>query len=226
MERLCAACSQPCVCGGHWPYWANKALQLNRIDCGLFWHTLYMALHDGRREDKTVMVSVGKRGGEGKSFLFSPLKAVYGLEHVMLTPEKGSFPLVGLECKRVVLLDEWRFNASVLSLTTQLLWLEGKPLVLPQPQNTGVVGHKLYRGTAPLFVTTKEQYLDALEREAAAALAVDGASEATMLLRRLRLFKFGQKLPIPEGTHIPDCAHCFARMVLTHASQYHAKTSS
>ena len=54
--------------------------------------------------------------------MFSPLKAVFGDENVMLTPEKGGFPLAGLESKRVVLLDEWRFNASVISLSTQLLW--------------------------------------------------------------------------------------------------------
>ena len=63
VERLVAASQTPCVCGGLWPLWANTALSNNDIDPGLFWHTLYMSLHDGRHEDKPVMALVGRRGG-------------------------------------------------------------------------------------------------------------------------------------------------------------------
>lgn len=94
----------------------------------------------------------------------------------MLKPEKGSFPLMGLQTKAVVLLDEWRFDSSVLTVATQLLWLEGKPLLITQPQNDGRCGHLVYKGTAPIFITTKEQQLDKLEREAEAARANDGCS--------------------------------------------------
>ena len=94
----------------------------------------------------------------------------------MMKPEKGNFPLLDLEKKRVVLLDEWRFDESVLPMSTQLLWLEGKPLQLPQPQNTGFVGHRVYHGSAPIFVTTKMQYLEKLVREAEAAEASNDSS--------------------------------------------------
>lgn len=63
IDRLKAAAQQDCICGHAWPSWAAKALELNKVDPGLFWHTFYMSLHDGRREDKAVMASVGKRGG-------------------------------------------------------------------------------------------------------------------------------------------------------------------
>ena len=81
-------------------------------------------------------------------------------------------------CRRVwvVLLDEWLFDESILSLPVQLLWLEGKPVPLPQPQNTGAIGHKLYNGSAPIFITTKMQYLEKLVREAGAAEAADESS--------------------------------------------------
>ena len=173
VETLYAACSTPCICGGQWPQWAMLALSLNGIDPGLFWHTVYMCLHDGRREDKPVMVLVGRRGGEGKSFLLAPLLAVFGIDVVQLKPDKGSFPLLDLPTKRVVLLDEWRFDTTVLSVATQLLWLEGKPLVLSQPQNQGATGHFVYKGTAPIFITTKEQYLEGLVKEAQLAEAQD-----------------------------------------------------
>ncbi len=154
------------------------------------------------------------------------MKAVFGIESVQLTPEKGSFPLLGLEKKRVVILDEWRFGSSVLSMATQLLWLEGKPLNLTQPQNTGAVGHFVYKGTAPIFVTTKEQYLDSLIEEARAAEAQNGACEASMLLRRLGIFKFASQLPIPAGQKVHECAACFAKTVLQHAAAYHAATQA
>ena len=69
-------------------------------------------------------------------------------------------------------------------------------------------------------ITTKQQYLDGLIEEARHAEMTDGQSEATMLLRRLQLFFFTQKLPAPPAW-IPDCPRCFARVVIQHASAHH-----
>ena len=221
VERLAQACGFSCVCGGAWPDAAASVLARNRIDPGKFWHSLYMSLHDGRREDKPVLTCVGRRGGEGTSFLFSPLPSVYGADMVQATPPKGNYPLMDLEFKRVVVLDEWRFNDAVLSVATQLLWLEGKPSLLTLPQNQGVSGHHLYMGGAPIFITTKEEYLGPLVKEAERAERLNDASEATMLLRRLQLFNFHVKLDLPRGAKIPACASCFARLVVHHAAAYH-----
>ena len=66
---------------------------------------------------------------------------LYGTDGVQESPPPSSFPLLGLESKSVVLLDEWRFNEKILSLATQLLWYEGKPLPVARPQNqAGVAG--------------------------------------------------------------------------------------
>ena len=221
VERLAQAQACSCVCGGLWPVAASRALSSNNIDADLFWYSVYMALHDGRREDKQVVTCVGRRGGEGKSFLFSPVPAVYGVDLVQKTPQKGNYPLMGLESKRVVVLDEWRFNEVVLSMATQLLWFEGKPILLAMPQNQGVCGHLLYKGSAPIFITTKEGYLKDLVDDASRAEAANAQSEATMLLRRLRLFHFQHKLVIDRN--IEPCASCFSRLVLAHAAAHHAK---
>ena len=91
-----------------------------------------------------------------KSFLLAPLRALYGPGHVQSTPQRGNFPLLGLETKKVVLLDDWCFDDTILPLPTQLLWYEGKPFPLPRPQNSShYQGHLLYEGTAPIFVTVK-----------------------------------------------------------------------
>ena len=41
-----------------------------------------------------------------------------------------------------------------------------------------------------------------------------------MLLRRLELFYFKKKLPIPKGVKVPDCPSCFAKMVLAWAQAH------
>ena len=217
VEQMIFASRQPCVCGGRWPQVAYTILRDNGFDASRFWHSIFMALHDGRREDKTVMVLVGRRGGEGKSFLYSPLMAIFGTEFVQSTMQKGNFPLMDIFDKRIALLDEWRFDDSVLDMSTQLLWFEGKPLTITLPQNQGTVGHRTYKGTAPIFITTKEEYLRELVLSAQLAEARDEASEATMLLRRLTLINFSSKLAIPKGVHIPPCGACFSKEVLRHA---------
>ena len=92
------------------------------------------SLRDGRRH--SCMVLLGRIGGEGKSFLLAPLRALYGQGQVQSTPQHGNFPFLGLETKKVVLMDDCCGDDSVLPLPTQLLWYEGEPFLLSQPQNT------------------------------------------------------------------------------------------
>ena len=127
--------------------------------------------------------------------------------------------MLGLESKRAVVLNEWRFDEAVLRLPTQLLWLEGRPVVIARPQNVpGQCGHLPYEGSAPIVVTTKEKYLDKLMHEAERVAATQEASESTMLLRRLRMWRFHRKLILPPQVTIAECPHCFAFMLLHHAA--------
>ena len=48
----------------------------------------------------------------------------------------------------------------------------------------------------------------------------DGVCEASMLLRRLQMFNFRAKLPVPAGLKVPECACCFARLCLQYASAH------
>lgn len=172
------------------------------------------SLQDGRREDTPVLVLMGRLGGEGKSFFYSPLPNIFGLENVQATPQPGSFPLLGLEKKRIVLLDDWVFDESVLPLPTQLLWYEGKAFPLTRPQNKEYSGHLLYKGTAPIFATCKEKDLGPLIARANSAVGHGRASQHTMLLRRLRIYSFTEPFQIPK--HIYECPSCFAKLVLQH----------
>ena len=180
---------------------------------------VYDALVNGRGEVTPAIVSSGSRGGEGKSVFLKPLWTVIGREFVFATPEKGNFPLLGLEQAKVVFLDDWRFKASVLSYSTQCLWYDGSAVPIARPQNVpGASGHGLYAGTAPIFVTTKEQGLQALraaaEEDPETGEPRDG--EAPMILRRLKVCRFRVRVAKP-ARQLPYCARCFARLLLTKA---------
>lgn len=216
LDTLKAAAGTACVCHGQWMQTAMHSLMLNGIDPAAFCQDIYCLLANGRREDVPVLVLMGRFGGEGRSFWLSPLRSVYGVEHVQATPQPGNFPLLGLERKKVVLLDDWSFDAEVLPLPTQLLWYEGKPFPLSRPQNSAnYTGHILYQGSAPIFVTCKEKDLGPLQEKAHIAFLRGHPSEHTMLLRRLKVHSFHRPLPVRQsGNRIPECQRCFGQLVL------------
>lgn len=216
LELLQRAAKLPCGCGGDWFRAASTSLKNNGINVRDLCSSVLRSLQCGRREDVPVIVFMGRFGGEGKSFFFSPLKNVFGEENVQATPQTGSFPLLGLEKKKVVLLDEWTFDASVLPLPTQLLWYEGKAFPLTRPQNKDYSGHLLYKGSAPIFATCKEKDLGPILAKAQEALALGRPSEHSMLLRRLRIYSFTKRFV--AGPHIYECPRCFARIILENGS--------
>ena len=218
LARLQEAAAQPCMCGGAWKQQAEAVFWNNHMDPSELCAHIHRSLANGCGPNMKVLVLAGQYGGEGKSFLLAPLRNIFG-EELQDTPEAGNFPLMGLEDKCVVFLDEWVFSEDVLRLGTQLLWLEGKPFPVVQPQNQeGVVGHILYKGTAPIFITTKASDLLRIQTAAESARLQGQPSAHTMLLRRLKVYLLWAPTPVPDGHTIPDCGVCFSRMVL-HFSQ-------
>ena len=141
---------------------------------------------------------------------------LYGEEHVQLRPAGGQFPLLGLNTKKVALLDEWRFDHSALPVPLQLLWFEGKAVPISRPQNqASYSGHLLYRGTAPVFITAPEESLTALAR--AGEEAPQG--EASMILRRLEVFTYTVVMPKPPPPRVVPCPRCFACSLAAYAPQ-------
>ena len=126
---------------------------------------------------------------------------------------------MGLDQKRIAVLDEWDFSPDIVPSSTQLLWFEGKDFPITRPQNDKEAkGHLNYEGKAPIFVTTKEKHLGKVMQLARRELEAGEASEANMLLRRLKVFSFSVKLPMEVGVHVPECPVCFAQMVLFYAN--------
>jgi hypothetical protein len=215
-ELVRSASIKACVCAGQWTRNVTWVFRENGIRPEDVAHDVMLSIKLGRNPNTPVVTFVGFRGGEGKSFFFEPLASIFGEDEVQGCPEDGNYPLLGLEKKRVALLDDWSFNEEVLSFDCQLKWLEGKPVTITRPQNKdGYSGHLSYRGTAPIFVTTKESHMMPLEAAACLADEENTASHASMLLRRLKLYKFAQKMPKPR-TPIKPCGSCLAKFLLRH----------
>ena len=76
----------------------------------------------------------------------------------------------------------------------------------------------MYKGTAPVFITTKLPDLEKLEYWATVNLATGNPwdADASMMWRRLKVHKFTTKIVKPSS-NFSFCAHCFARMLKTQA---------
>ena len=212
MQQFKEALRTPCVCGGRWLHHVLESLTLNRIDVPDLCKSILMSLMHGRSEAALVVTLAGRYGGEGKSLLFSAVRPLFGGEHVQARPGGGQFCLHGLDKAKAVVLDEWMFIDEDLPLSIQLLWLEGKPVPVTMPQNQHV-GHKVYEGSAPMFVTCPETALAGLSAESAQR----PQGQAGMLLRRLKIYMFTVPIPKPQLPRSVPCPRCFSTLVASEA---------
>ena len=209
-QTLVAAMSQPCVCGGAWWRFASYSLGANGVDVSGLCKAVMHALSHGRSPTSPVITLAGLMGGEGKSFFFNCLHSVFGGENVFHTPQHPTFPLYGLDHAKLVYLDDFRFLESTVPMATQCLWFGGSPVPVAKPQNApGAASQDIYRGRAPIFITTSLADIDALVEA--------GDGDASMLLRRLFVVRFTTRVVKPVH-HIPECAACFARFITTYSA--------
>ncbi len=217
MEALKAARESGCICGGAWVAAVKQSFDDNHINVEELCSAIMDAIAAGRGAATPVIVLVGARGGEGKSLFLKALYSVFGTQHVFKHPDKGNFPLLELPGKKIVFLDEWRFDSEVVSFQSQMQWFDGSQLSISRPQNIpGTTGHITYEGTAPIFATSKKADFKNLEQ-----LARDDprtgeplCAEASMMLRRVRVFEYGTRIAAPAG-RTPFCGCCFAKLILS-----------
>ena len=219
LATLHAAAAGPCICSGLWPTTVTRSVIDNEIPLQDLCTDVLYALQHGRSETTPVVVLAGGSGGEGKSFFLKPLIPLFGQETVFPCPEPGTFPLLDLPGKKLVFLDDWRFNRAVLPYETQCRWFDGSSLRVQRPQNqNGVAGHVTYQGTAPIFATTKLGDMARFEQlsqiDAETGLARD--ADASMIYRRLKVYKFYRRIP-KSSSRVEYCPACFAQLLLSQA---------
>ena len=222
LDALAAAEQSPCTCGGAWPALVTNAFMRNQIPVPELCHDVLDALTRGRSETTPVIVLAGLAGGEGKSAFLKPLHTVYdGPSFVFATPEKGNFPLMDLPAAKVAFLDEYRWDSRIVSWAAMNLWFDGSHVPIGQPQNVpGATGNIDYKGKAPVFITCKLSDLEWLEWYAQIDPNTGNPwdTDASMVWRRLKVYKFFRKTPIPRGDTICFCGHCFARFLKAQAA--------
>ena len=215
MAALSDAMASPCRCDGEWWPCIEGALRTNGIAASELAHDFYLNFAFGRSETVPVIVLAGLHGGEGKSLLLSPIGALLGEEYVLQGLASGAFPMMDLPSKKAVVLNEWKFNNGPISLGAQLLWFEGKTVPITKPQNDSEAGsgHCLYRGSAPIFITAPLKGLQPLIDQAEADRQSGRASQLTMLMRRLHIYRFCTPCQ-PPRRQLDPCPACFANFVL------------
>lgn len=217
LGSLRVAAAAPCECQGGWLTTVVQSFMANKINVQELCKDVLAALTHGRCETTPAVVLAGAQGGEGKSLFFKALHSVY--EDGVFTPAESNFPMVGVDQAKVVFLDEWRFNDKIVSYANQCLWFDGSAVPVARPQNIpGVRGHFLYRGSAPIFSTTKLSDIEALGKLAAIDPQTNRPknSEASMLYRRLKIYAFETRIDKPTSQY-PFCKRCFAQLVLQQA---------
>ena len=216
------AFDSPCVCNGEWPRYVLKNFEINRINIPELCYDIRNALANGRSETTPVVVLAGVCGGEGKSVFLKPLHSIFDRFVFNVTKEAGNFPWLDLPGSKVAFLDDFRFDEDALSFSSLCLWFDGSALPIGRPQNVrGATGNFVYKGSAPIFITTKTSDLAWVEQQAQVnpATGAPWDAEAAMLMRRIKIYNFTVKVPKP-ARKLPFCGRCFAHFLHTYASMW------
>ncbi len=222
LQSLQAAAQGPCVCGKAWLNFVVSSFLQNGINIAELCHDVLDALTRGRSETTPVIVLAGRLGGEGKSVFLKALRSIFAGDGFVfgITKDSGNFPFLDLPLAKVAFLDEYRFDPDVVSWATQCLWFDGSAVPLGRPQNVpGVTGNIQYKGSAPVFITTKLADLQWLESYAQVdpATGVPWNADASMICRRLKVHRFPHRVQKPSS-NFPFCRHCFANLLMSQAA--------
>jgi hypothetical protein len=223
-DGLKMAAKSQCSCKGEWSAFVVGSFKANDVDIAELCKDVWAALRDGRSETTPVVVLAGLSGGECKSAFLKALSSVYDCDGDIfnLARESGNFPLLDLPHAKVAFLDDYRFNPETLSYASTCLWFDGSDLPIGRPQNVkGMTGNIMYKGTAPIFVTTKLSDLKWLESMAGinASTMAPWDADASMLCRRLKVYKFSHRVPKPSS-RFTYCARCFADLLVAHGGAH------
>ena len=78
-----------------------------------------------------------------------------------------------------------------------------------------MVGHFVYKGSAPVLIVTKLSDFELLERHAEVSPSTDAPwdSEASMICRRLKVHEFTVQGPM-QTQNFKFCGRCFSRYAM------------
>lgn len=192
-------------CDGLWLELAKQVLQQNNVPLEEFAAALRELLERGRGKHRNILITGPKDCA--KTFILKPIKEVFP-NQVFNNPGNDKYSLANCVHKKIIFLNDFRWNKEVISWRDFLLLLEGEPVHLPTPRNH--FRHDVcLEADTPIFATSiapivfKESY--------------NGRNivEDEMMAARWKMFKFTKEIPKPEQRECEPCPYCFSRLVLS-----------
>ncbi len=203
LELLDEAYNAQCVagCNGRWLECALTILRDNNIPLTEYTGAVYKALQLGRGKYRNIYIF--GPANTGKTFMVSPLKAIY---NAFSNPATGTFAWVGAEDSEVLLLNDLRWSQSMIAWGDFLQLLEGDVVHLPCPKTFHKKDIELVKDT-PIFATAD-----------APLVLIKGSRIDTdnteMMNVRWSFFNFTKRIPQEQQLTLSPCGKCFARLIL------------
>ncbi|KAK3753753.1 hypothetical protein QZH41_005244 [Actinostola sp. cb2023] len=124
--------NDPCAegCNKSWQECALQLLDRNGIEASTYFNAMYQALKLGRGKYRNIYIY--GPANSGKTFMLAPLKSIY---IAFVNPATGSFAWVGAEQAEVILLNDFRWSASIIAWSDFLQMLEGDTMHLAAPKS-------------------------------------------------------------------------------------------
>lgn len=203
IQLLHESYSAECIadCKGKWLEAAVNLLNRNEISVSVFSQAVLTLLE--KRRGKYRNLFIHEVANCGKSFMFAPLKRIYG---TFCNPATGTFAWVGAEETEIIMLNDFRWKPSIIAWADMLLLLEGDKVHLPAPKNFSKRDIELSKDT-PIFATSN-----------APIVYIKGGSvchaNTEMMNVRWRFFRFWRQIPPAAQLQLIPCGHCFSKLIL------------
>lgn len=188
--------------------WLNTALEvleLNHLNPQTFSTYLRELLTEGRGKWRNLML-IGDSNC-AKSFMFKPLKEIFGKKKVFENATNDKFTWVGADKAKIILLQDFRFDRAMISWNNLLLLLEGETVKLPAPKNHFASDVEIDTDI-PIFATGKGKL------KFKGAFNTDDERETNMMNSRWRYVELKHVFEEDKQKKVPPCGPCFSKLVL------------
>ena len=204
MARIEEALSVPCSNECTWLDSANEIMQLNGIVIAEYRAAIGGAIRNGRKKYNNIMLT--GRSNCGKTFLFKPLRSIFG-SRLFENPPRDKYGWHGVQGAQVICLQDFRYNREIISWSDLLLLLEGETVKLPAPKNHFAEDIVIEStNDIPIFATGPAKISYSL-------FSPDHHLETEMMTSRWKIFELTHVFTEEKKRDIAPCGHCFAKMI-------------
>lgn len=137
-----------------------------------------------------------------RTFMLRPLTKIF---ESFTNPSSGTYAFVGIQHKEIALLNDLRYNPTMLPWQDFLNLLEGMEVHIPTPKTHYAEDIELV-SDIPFFATS-------IGPIRFTGRSVDPSGEDAMMETRWREFKFTYSIPKEEQKTISPCPRCFAELI-------------